>query len=253
MSAAVRQYFAFALLCMVCAWSSSQAVEFNANGASVHFPGPEARIEREVIESSMLRWQQAAPTPQDPQRALAVMGLHQIFWVNWLMRLVPEMMMINMRDKFATKLLTIYDDVGGADVEDIREVEISGHPGILLSVRRRDMSRTALQANGTPALLTNREYLSALMLWTGEGMVMAGAGGSRPMVDDAFFQSLHTATTVKPGDPDDQSALLCKIGGVVILGLLLLIIALVYVIDKTIQRRKRKKMQNAGYSMRLGS
>jgi hypothetical protein len=238
---AMRPCLVFALLCMACAWGGAQAVEISAGGASVNFPGPEARIEHDVVESAP-RWQQAAPTPQDPQRVLEFAQLPLSFWVNGLIRMAPEAIMIKARDsdKLTTEFLAAYDAVGGADVEDMESVEINGHPGILLTIKRRDMSQTVLRPNGTPALLNNRKYMSSLMLWTGERMVMASVGGGdRLATDDAFFQSLRTATTVTPGDPDAQWERLCNMGYALLLAIPVILIFFVFVIVKTIKWRKR--------------
>jgi hypothetical protein len=244
---AVRQRLIVTLLCLACGWGSAQAVEFSAGGATVQFPGPQAQIQQVTDASgSLLHWQ-PAPTPQDSQRALFFYQLPQSFWANWLMRIAPEAMIGEVGNRLiADSQAASLKTKGHADAEDSEWVEVNGHPGLQLSTGPRDIRPPTPPPNDrqTP-LLRDRKYVSTLVLWTGESMVMLAVGGNQPATDDAFLQSVRTATTVQPGDADAQWNLLCTIGGLTVPALLLLLIALVFVIDKSIKRRKRARMTAA--------
>lgn len=231
------------LLCLACGWGSAQAVQFSAGGATVQFPGPQAQIKQTTDASgSLLHWQ-PVPTPQDSQHALFFYQLHLPFWGKTLMRIAPEAMMSKTGDRFVTDFRAASP---GSDSEDPEWVEINGHPGLRFSAGPRNVRPSAPPPNDrqTP-LLRDRKYVSTLLLWTGESLVMLAVGGNQPATDDAFLQSVRTATTVQPGDADAQWNLLCTIGFVAVPALLLLLIALVFIIDKAIKRRKRARMTAA--------
>jgi hypothetical protein len=168
---------------------------------------------------------------------LLLCQLRLAFWVNWLMRLAPDAIMDKIGDRFIADFRA---DAPDTKAQEPQWVQIGGHPGWQISFENRNL-RWSAHAPDQQSPLVNRPYMSVVMLWTGESLVMAGVGGNQSATDDVFFRSLRTATTVKPGDPDAQWALLCKISGVVLLTLPLMLIGLVVVVDKAIQRRKRAR------------
>jgi hypothetical protein len=230
-----------ALLCLACGWGGAQAAEFSAGGAIVRFPMPVEQINQTRDDSGQPTYWQRAPTPQDPQRVLVFHQLNMPFWMGWFMRVVPEAMM----DRAGDKLIEAFQAAGKtgrrAPIEDPQWVEINGHPGWTFAVQSPGQNQPVARPDGQPPRLGDYRYMSALLLWTGESLVIAGVGGNQPVADDEFLQSVRTTTTVEPGDAQAQFNLLCTAGGLALPALLLLLIVLVYVIDKSIKRRKRAR------------
>ena len=241
------------VLALGLAAAAHAAVERSVGEVSVQFPGPAERVElaRYNQPSPHSLWKQEAPTPADRDRVL-VFSPQQArlpWWTRWLIRQGPEAMLLRMSDSLESSMTARYGAVGGAD-SDAELVHVNGHPALLVSIKRRDMTRQVARQDEQPALFTNRTHITALFLWDGDAFVMTAVAGSQPVTeDDPFLRSLTTRTAGVPGDPDEQSEYLCRLGNILIGSLLILLvvsfIALVYAIDKTIKRRRARRMTMA--------
>jgi hypothetical protein len=237
----VWRAWALALALMLGGAAAAQTVERSTGGASVQFPGPPERIEQ-TQSPDATDWEQIAPTPADPDRVLAFAQPPLPWWMRWLIRQAPDLMMSEMSDRIAPQLISGFDVAGGADA-DVEQVYVNGHPAFRISTRLRDMAYTRKRSDGQPTLIGNRRYVTMLFLWSGEALVSVAVAGSQPVAqDDPFLRSVTTRTVGVPGDPDKQFDWLLKLCGVLVVILVVALIALVYAIDKAIKRRRRKRL-----------
>jgi len=151
-----------------------------------------------------------------------------------------EAMLHQGSERTLERLLEAYQGVSEVE-SDMSLVHINGWPGLETTLERLDMQHQVLRADGQPALMANRRYVRTLLLWTGKAYVVASVGGSRPVAaNDPFLSTLTTAVPGVPGDPEQQWDTLCTVGGMLLIGLpILLLIAIIYGVDKAIKRRQR--------------
>jgi hypothetical protein len=160
------------------------------------------------------------------------------WWTRWLIGQGPEAMMVQMSNRMAA---AITDALGGAD-SDVDLVYVNGHPALQVSLSK--VHPLPKNQDKQPAALENHGayYETSLVVWSGEAMVMASVAGSQPVTqDDPFLRSVTTRIAGVPGDPDEQLAWMCKLGGILVLVLVVAFFAMVYAIDKTIKRLRARR------------
>ena len=198
----------------------------------MEFSGPQAP---EFIDDFIaeMRWMQNAPTPQDPDRMLIFSKMKLDWWVRWMMKIAPSLMIQELGD------LYLMDEVSLGLIDLEMELKqnffyINEHPAIQLSLSPVETTETGLL-----------DQFKLMAVWTGEDLVVATVVGSQPISNnDEFFLSLTPINTAIPTDPDQELALLNKIFGGLLLVLLMALVGAVYMIDKALKRRKERRVQS---------